>query len=100
MQPDLLGLEITKGELRRLTGVDPEDVFRPSILKNREKRFAFFMNEVITALSAYSYCCWFYLCIYYFTYNRFLNSDRIIIVSFSTSNGDISTGVFATTKLS
>ena len=51
MQPDLLGLEITKGELRRLTGVDPEDVFRPSILKNREKRFAFFMNEVITALA-------------------------------------------------
>ena len=51
MQPDLIGLEITKGELRRLTGVDPEDVFRPSILKNREKRFAFFMNEVITALA-------------------------------------------------
>lgn len=51
MQPDLIGLEITKGELRRLTGVDPEDVFRPSILKNREKRFGFFMNEVITALA-------------------------------------------------
>ncbi|MEL7244305.1 MAG: hypothetical protein AAGM40_18515 [Cyanobacteria bacterium J06573_2] len=51
MQPDLIGLEITKGELRRLAGVDPEDVFRPSILKNREKRFAFFMNEVITALA-------------------------------------------------
>ena len=51
MQPDLIGLEITKGELRRLAGVDPEDVFRPSILKNREKRFGFFMNEVITALA-------------------------------------------------
>ncbi|AFY55033.1 hypothetical protein Riv7116_2525 [Rivularia sp. PCC 7116] len=51
MQPDLIGLEITKGELRRLTGVDSEDVFRPSILKNREKRFGFFMNEVITALA-------------------------------------------------
>lgn len=51
MQPDLIGLEITKGELRRLAGVDPEDVFRPSILKNREKRFAFFMNEVITAIA-------------------------------------------------
>lgn len=50
MQPDLIGLEITKGELRRLTGVDPEDVFRPSILKNREKRFGFFINELILAL--------------------------------------------------
>ncbi len=51
MQPDLIGLEITKGELRRLTGVDPEDVFRPSILKNRDKRFGFFINEIITALA-------------------------------------------------
>ncbi|MEB3219692.1 MAG: hypothetical protein VKN72_26135 [Nostocales cyanobacterium 94392] len=51
MQPDLIGLEITKGELRRLTGVDPEDVFRPSILKNREQRFGFLINEVITALA-------------------------------------------------
>jgi len=50
VQPDLIGLEITKGELRRLTGVDPEDVFRPSILKNREKRFGFFINELIVAL--------------------------------------------------
>ena len=51
MLPDLIGLEITKGELRRLTGVDPEDVFRPSILKNREKRFGFFINELIVALA-------------------------------------------------
>lgn len=51
MQPDLIGLEITKGELRRLTGVDPEDVFRPSILKNREQRFGFLINEVITSLA-------------------------------------------------
>lgn len=51
MQPDLIGLEITKGELRRLTGVDSEDVFRPSILKNREKRLGFFINELIVALA-------------------------------------------------
>ncbi|MCJ8282901.1 MAG: hypothetical protein MJK14_24635 [Rivularia sp. ALOHA_DT_140] len=51
MQPDLIGLEITKGELRRLAGVDPEDVFRPSILKNREKRFGFFINELIVSLA-------------------------------------------------
>ena len=51
MQPDLIGLEITKGELRRLTGVDPEDVFRPSILKNRKKRLGFFINELIVALA-------------------------------------------------
>ena len=51
MQPDLIGLEITKGELRRLTGVDPEDVFRPSILKNREQRLGFLINELIVALA-------------------------------------------------
>ncbi|MGD1910581.1 MAG: hypothetical protein ACFB2X_06935 [Rivularia sp. (in: cyanobacteria)] len=51
MQPDLIGLEITKGELRRLAGVDPEDVFRPSILKTPEKRFGFLINELITALA-------------------------------------------------
>ncbi|MBE9210125.1 hypothetical protein IQ244_27235 [Nostoc sp. LEGE 06077] len=51
MQPDLLGLEISKGELRRLTGFDPEDVFRPSVMKNREKRFGFIINELLVALA-------------------------------------------------
>ncbi|MCC5638369.1 hypothetical protein LC593_21525 [Nostoc sp. CHAB 5844] len=51
MQPDLLGLEISKGELRRLTGFDPEDVFRPSVMKDREKRFGFLMNELLVALA-------------------------------------------------
>ncbi|MBD2338771.1 hypothetical protein H6G64_17495 [Calothrix sp. FACHB-156] len=51
MQPDLLGLEISKGELRRLTGFDPEDVFRPSIMADREKRLGFFMNEGLVALA-------------------------------------------------
>ncbi|BAY25132.1 hypothetical protein NIES2100_49360 [Calothrix sp. NIES-2100] len=51
MQPDLLGLEISKGELRRLTGFDPEDVFRPSIMADREKRLGFLMNEGLVALA-------------------------------------------------
>ncbi len=47
MQSDLLGLEFTKGELRRLTGVDPDDVFRASILQSREKRLSFLLNEIL-----------------------------------------------------
>lgn len=51
MQPDLIGLEITKGELRRLTGFDPEDIFRPSMMANREKRLGFFINELVVGLA-------------------------------------------------
>ncbi|BAZ24415.1 hypothetical protein NIES4073_53100 [Kalymmatonema gypsitolerans NIES-4073] len=51
MQPDLLSLEMTKGELRRLIGLGPDNVFRPSIIKNRDKRLSFFMNEMIVALA-------------------------------------------------
>ncbi|MBW4631292.1 MAG: hypothetical protein KME30_05130 [Iphinoe sp. HA4291-MV1] len=51
MQPDLLSLEMTKGELRRLIGLDPEDVFRPSIMKNREKRLSLLINEIVVALA-------------------------------------------------
>jgi hypothetical protein len=46
VQPDLLGLEITKGELKRLTGVKLEDFLLPSMMANREQRFAFLMKEV------------------------------------------------------
>lgn len=46
VQPDLIGLEITKGELRRLTKVNPNDVFRPSALKNQKQRWEFFIKEV------------------------------------------------------
>ncbi len=46
MQPDLLGLEITKGELKRLTGVKPELFLLLSMMKNREQRFAFLLKEV------------------------------------------------------
>lgn len=51
MQPDLIGLEISKGELRRLTGFDPEDIVRPSIMKDNEKRFGFLINEMLVALA-------------------------------------------------
>ncbi|MBW4434092.1 MAG: hypothetical protein KME28_20845 [Pelatocladus maniniholoensis HA4357-MV3] len=46
MQPDLLGLEITKGELKRLTGVKPEVFLLPSMMSNRQQRFAFLLKEV------------------------------------------------------
>lgn len=47
MQPDLIGLEFTKGELKRLTGVNPDNVLRGSIWQNREKRFSFLSNELV-----------------------------------------------------
>jgi hypothetical protein len=51
VQPDLIGLEISKGELRRLTGFDPDDVFRPSILRDKKKRLGFFANEGVVAVA-------------------------------------------------
>lgn len=51
MRPDLMGLEISKGELRRLTGFDADDVFRPSILKDKDKIWGFLLNEMLVALA-------------------------------------------------
>ncbi len=51
MQPDLIGLEITRGELKRLVGLDPDDVFRPSIMRDKNKRLGFLMNELMVALA-------------------------------------------------
>lgn len=51
MQPNLLGLEITKGELRRLTGSDPDNVIRKSIFQNRKKRLNFLLNEILVCFA-------------------------------------------------
>lgn len=51
MQPDLIGLEISKGEMRHLIGKDPEDVFRPSIMRDKKKRNGFLISEIIVAVS-------------------------------------------------
>ncbi|MBW4667580.1 MAG: hypothetical protein KME60_09135 [Cyanomargarita calcarea GSE-NOS-MK-12-04C] len=51
MQPDLIGLEISKGELRRLTGFDPDDVFRPSVMSDRQLRNSFFIDEMLATLA-------------------------------------------------
>lgn len=51
METDLLGLEISKGELRRLTGFDPDEVFRPSIMRDKKKRLGFIANELMVALA-------------------------------------------------
>lgn len=45
MQPDLLGLEISQGELRRLTGVSPDRIPRPGIA-NRQQRLKFWQQEI------------------------------------------------------
>ncbi|MDF5714569.1 MAG: hypothetical protein PUP93_11950 [Rhizonema sp. NSF051] len=47
MQPDLIGLEITKGELRRLTGFKPGRVSQSSRMENREQRMKFLRGELL-----------------------------------------------------
>nr|WP_208492172.1 hypothetical protein [aff. Roholtiella sp. LEGE 12411] len=44
-------MEISKGELRRLTGFDPEDVFRPSVLRDSKKRLGFLLSEALVTLA-------------------------------------------------
>lgn len=47
VQPDLIGLEITKGEMRRLTGFKPDLVSQTSMSKNRDSRSGFLLNELL-----------------------------------------------------
>lgn len=51
MQPDLQELEISPGELRHLSGVDPSEVFRPSILRNAKERWHFLFQEFLLSLA-------------------------------------------------
>jgi len=51
VQPDLQGLEFSPGELRHLTGVDPTEVFRPSILQNAQTRLSFLVQEALISLA-------------------------------------------------
>lgn len=51
MRSDIQGLEITKGELRHLSGVDPDDVFRASMLRESGKQLTFLFNELLIALA-------------------------------------------------
>jgi membrane-associated protease RseP (regulator of RpoE activity) len=51
VQPDLQGLEISPGELRHLSGVDPTEVFRPSILNNAKDRWSFLFQEFLLSLA-------------------------------------------------
>ncbi|HIK05779.1 MAG TPA: hypothetical protein IGS40_13885 [Trichormus sp. M33_DOE_039] len=50
MQPDLIGLEISKGELRRLSGVSPDQVWRPATIASPEQRLKFWQNEILVSL--------------------------------------------------
>lgn len=51
MQPDLQGLEITPGELRHLSGIDPTEVFRPLKLHNSQERLSFLFQELLFSLA-------------------------------------------------
>ena len=51
MREDLQSLEITKGELRHLSGVDAEELFRPSLLRNKSQLLAFLCNEALIGLA-------------------------------------------------
>ncbi|AUS99647.1 hypothetical protein CLI64_04165 [Nostoc sp. CENA543] len=50
MQPDLIGLEISKGELRRLSGVSPDKVLRLATIASPQQRLKFWQNEILTSL--------------------------------------------------
>ena len=51
LQQDLLGLEISPGEIKHLSGIDPEDILRPSIWRDSCKRWSFWLNEISIALA-------------------------------------------------
>jgi hypothetical protein len=51
LRVDLEGLEISAGELKRLTGIEPMEVFRPQLLKNSRSRLNFFIQELIVSLA-------------------------------------------------
>lgn len=51
MQPDLQSLEISPGELKHLTGVDPTSVFRPALLHNSQERLIFLLQEFLISLA-------------------------------------------------
>lgn len=48
---DLEGLEISPGELKRLTGLEPTEVFRPHLLENSRSRLNFFLQELIASFA-------------------------------------------------
>ncbi|MGC9502904.1 hypothetical protein [Baaleninema sp.] len=51
MQSDLEGLELSYGELKRLSGIDPSEVFQASLFQNRHTRLQFFLQELLTGLA-------------------------------------------------
>lgn len=51
MQSDLQGLEISPGELRHLCGLEPTEIFRPTILANPKGRFNFLFQELVLSLA-------------------------------------------------
>jgi hypothetical protein len=47
MRPDLQGLEITRGELRKLSGVDTSQVFCRSVMRDAQRRSHFFIRQTL-----------------------------------------------------
>lgn len=48
---DLLGLEITQGELRHLIGQDPTEIPRPIKINNAQDVWNFFLQELVIAIA-------------------------------------------------
>ena len=51
MQADLQGKEISAGEVRHLSGVDPSEVFRAANLKQANTRWSFLFQEALISLA-------------------------------------------------
>ena len=51
MEPDLQGLEISPGELRRLSGCDSSAILRPAKMKNRRYLLNFLFQEFLVSLA-------------------------------------------------
>ncbi len=46
MRADLQGLEITQGELKQLTGLNIDNIFKPSLIKKPKKGLIFFISKL------------------------------------------------------
>ncbi len=51
MESELFDLEISVGELKHLSGLDPAEVFRPSLLKTDRAKLHFLVQELLVSLA-------------------------------------------------
>lgn len=83
MRPDLQGLTLTKGELRRLSGIDASYLWRRSVMRDPRQRSHFLRRQTleISVLTTLSFCG-FYLAFSQFSFNiASLQSEALIFGS-------------------